>query len=184
MKILLLNGSPRANGNTKTALNQLVRGLQSNVGDAEVEMIDITKRKISGCIACESCQRNGGECVIPDDSAYIIRKIYDADVVVIGTPVYYWGMTSQMKMVVDKFYSRNDQFNQQKKSLGIIVIGEAGLDDPQYQLISKQFECISNYLGWDFIFSKSISAYEADDLANDHEKLRELYELSAEVKTL
>jgi multimeric flavodoxin WrbA len=182
MKILLLNGSPRPKGNTKTALNQLIKGMQSSVADADIEQVEIAKLKLSGCTNCEACKDNGGECVTPDDSADIMQKIYDADVLIIGTPVYYWGITAQMKMVVDKFYSKNDQFSQQKKRLGLVTIGEAGLEDPQYELISRQFECICNYLGWDMLFAKSVCAYAAGDLAKASNVLQEIYDLSVKVK--
>lgn len=174
MKILMLNGSPRLTGNTRTALNEISEGILSNISGAAVEMIDITKYKLSGCTNCDSCRKNGGRCVLPDDSMEIIEKIYDSDVVIMGTPVYYWGMTAQLKMVVDKLYSKNDQLQQQEKKLGIVAVGEADLDDREYGLISEQFGCICDYLGWELVFSNSVCAFEAGDLAGDGGKLQEL----------
>ncbi|HVI43037.1 MAG TPA: flavodoxin family protein, partial [Anaerovoracaceae bacterium] len=123
MKILILNGSPRLNGNTRTALNEISQSIRSNITGVEVELIDVTKHKLSGCTNCDSCRRNGGKCVLPDDSAKIIQKIYDSEVVILGTPVYYWGISAQLKMVVDKLYSKDDQFRQQKKKLGLVTVG-------------------------------------------------------------
>jgi multimeric flavodoxin WrbA len=174
MKILLLNGSPRLSGNTKTALNEISRGISSNIPGAEIELVDITKYKVSGCVNCDSCMKNGGSCVQRDDTNEIIQKVYDADAVILGTPVYYWGVSAQMKTVVDKFYSKDEQFRQQKKKLGIVAVGAGSLDDPEYALITAQFECICNYLGWDIIFSHSVSAANKGDLAGDSAKLKDL----------
>lgn len=174
MKILLLNGSPRLNGNTKTALNEISRGIRSNIPGAEMELVDITKYRLSGCVNCDSCMKNGGRCVQPDDSMEIIQKVYDADVVILGTPVYYWGVTAQMKTVVDKFYCKDEPFRQQKKKLGIVAVGAAGPDDQEYRLIREQFDCICSHLGWDLIFSHSVSAFKEGDLAGDSGRLQEL----------
>jgi multimeric flavodoxin WrbA len=94
--------------------------------------------------------------------------------VILGTPVYYWGVTAQMKTFVDKFYCKDTQFRQQKKKLGVVAVGAADLDDREYGLISEQFGCICDYLGWDLAFSHSVSAFEKDDLAGDSVKLQEL----------
>jgi multimeric flavodoxin WrbA len=140
-------------------------------------MIDITKYKVSGCVNCDSCMKNGGSCVQPDGSAEIIQKIYDADAVILGTPVYFWGITAQMKALVDKFYSKDEPFRQQKKKLGIVSVGAADLDDREYGLIRDQFDCICNYFGWDLAFSHSVSAFEKGDLAGDSVKLQQLSSL-------
>lgn len=173
MKILILNGSPRLNGNTRTALNEIAQGIHTNIPDAEVEFIDVTRQKLSGCTNCDSCKKNGGDCVMPDDSAKLIKKIFDSEVVIFGTPVYFWGINAQMKMVIDKMYSRDDQFPKDKK-IGIVAVGEDALENRQYGLIREQFECICNYLGWNIVFSQSISAHKVGDLAGDKAKLQEL----------
>ena len=118
--------------------------------------------------------KNGGSCIHRDDTNDIIQKVYDADAVILGTPVYYWGVSAQMKTVVDKFYSKDEQFRQQKKKLGIVAVGAGALDDPEYTLITGQFECICKYLGWDLIFSRSVSASNVGDLAGDSGKLQKL----------
>ncbi|MHC1722361.1 MAG: flavodoxin family protein [Aminipila sp.] len=177
MKIFLLNGSPRVNGNTQTALNQIIQGIQPNIKETHIELLNVADLDLRGCMNCDSCRKNDGNCVMSDDSIKIIEKIYDADIVILGTPVYYWGITSQLKVVIDKLYSKENQLRQQKKKFGVVVIGEASLDDIEYKLISNQFECISRYFGWDLIFNKSVSAFEEGDLAKDNIQLEELINL-------
>ena len=160
MNILILNGSPRHHGNTHTALQTMKAILKDgNI----VEVLDVCNLKLSGCCACDGCKRNGGHCVCPDES--------DA-----GTPVYWWGMSAQLKMVVDKFYSQDSQFKTMRKKIGVVVVGANELENPQYRLIHDQFRCIAEYLHWDLAFSLSFSAYEPGELMTQDGVLDQLKE--------
>ena len=75
MKVLILNGSPRINGNTKTALKAAAEGIIENC-EHDVEMIDVAKYNVKGCMACEGCRKTGGVCVIKDDGNTLAEKIY------------------------------------------------------------------------------------------------------------
>ena len=176
MKVLLLNGSPRINGNTKTALKAAAEGIVENC-EHDVELIDVSKYNVKGCMACESCKKTNGICVIEDDGRILAEKIYEADVVIFGSPVYWWGITSQIKAVIDRIYCKGESLNKLKKKIGIIAVGEAELSDREYELISGQFECICEYLNWDLVIDEKISAWAVGDLAKDNEKLSELKEL-------
>lgn len=171
MNILILNGSPRHHGNTHAAL-QTMKGIleEGNI----VEVLDVCNLKLSGCCACDSCKRNGGHCVCPDESDAVIQKIVQADAVIFGTPVYWWGMSAQLKMVVDKFYSQDSQFKTMKKKIGLVVTGANGLDNPQYRLIDEQFRCIAEYLHWDMAFSLAFAAYEPGEVMQQEGILAQL----------
>ena len=161
MKILILNGSPRLHGNT----SKVVRTMDSMLAQEHtVELLDICSMQLSGCVACDACKANGGHCVRPDES----------DAVIFGTPVYWWGMSAQLKMVVDKFYSQDSQFKTMKKKIGVVVTGANGLDDPQYRLIDEQFRCIAEYLHWDMAFSLAFAAYEPGEVMQQEGILAQL----------
>jgi len=177
MQILVLNGSPRMNGNTRTALNRIIFGIKKNMPAVDVNSIDVTKLNMSGCTNCDECKCNGGVCVMQDDSAELMEKVSQADTIIVGTPVYWWGMSSQMKMVIDKFYSKDEQFHTQNKKVGIVVVGASPTDDKQYQLIGDQFRCICEYLGWRMVFDEPISAFAEDDVAANSMELFRLGEL-------
>ena len=100
MKILLLNGSPRR-GNTYTALEVLKRSF-ANIPNAEVSQIDTNKVEVASCIACEYCKKHG-KCFVKDDTNAVIDAIVSADVLIFATPVYWWGISSQLKAIIDKF---------------------------------------------------------------------------------
>lgn len=174
MKILILNGSPRMDGNTRTALNEIAKGIRANKSGVELEFIDVVCHNLSGCINCDSCRKNGGSCVTPDESSSLVQKVFEADVVIFGTPVYWWGVSSQLKMLIDKFYSKDTAFREQKKRIGVVAVGAAGLEDKEYELIRGQFQCICDYLGWSLIFSEPISAWNVGDLAKNTQKMEEL----------
>ena len=172
MKIVIINGSARK-GNTLTAINAFIKGAAEK---NEIEVINPDKLNIAPCKGCGACQCYKG-CVDKDDTNLTVDKIVAADMILFATPVYWWGITAQMKQVIDKCYCRGVQIK--GKKIGIIVTGGAPVDDEQYQLIKSQFECMAKYLSWDILFYKPYSANEKDELAKDSDVMKELEELGA-----
>lgn len=104
MKILVLNGSPRLNGNTRQMVTAFAEGA-SSVGN-EVTVIDVCRKNIKGCMACEYCHTKGrGDCIQQDDMHEIYRPLKEADMLVIASPIYYHGISGQLKCAIDRFYS-------------------------------------------------------------------------------
>lgn len=175
MKIIVINGSARK-GNTLTAINAFVKGAEEK---NEIEIIAPDKLNISPCMGCGVCQCHKG-CVAKDDTNPTIDKIAAADMILFATPVYWWGITGQLKLVIDKCYCRGMQMK--GKKVGFIVVGGASTDNIQYELIGKQFECMAEYLSWDILFSKSYSANGKDELAENADVMEELETLGKNVK--
>ena len=171
MKVLILNGSPRK-GNTVTAVNALKAGMDT-AGKFEIKEIIANNVEVSPCIACLACNCNS-RCVFEDDTNDIMDAIEEADAVVFATPVYWWGVTSQLKLIIDKMYCCFENLDIQNKKVGGIVIGEAEQDDPQYRIIPTQFECISDCLGGDMVFAQTYTAGEPGDLAADGDAGKEI----------
>ncbi len=104
MKILVLNGSPRPRGNTKQMIQAFVEGAEL-VGH-KVDVIDVCQKKINGCIACEYCHTQGrGACIQKDDMQEIYDLLKETEMLVIASPIYYHGISGQLKCVIDRFYS-------------------------------------------------------------------------------
>ena len=104
MNILVLNGSPRPEGSTK----QMAEAFRSGAASAghQVDIVDVCKLRIGGCLACEYCHTKGkGECVQKDDMAQVYALLREADMLVIASPIYYHGISGQLKCVIDRFYS-------------------------------------------------------------------------------
>lgn len=175
MKVLLLNGSPRFQGNTEVALKVLKEEMEKNI-TVETETIDLSKLQIKGCLGCNYCKTSGGNCITKDDGQMVAEKVLEADVVIFGSPVYWWGVTSQMKAAIDRIYMKGEFLPQKTKKIGLITVGAAELSDEEYDIIKRQFKCICEYLNWNFVGNIDISAYEKGDVLKDATKVNELKE--------
>ncbi|GAP15784.1 multimeric flavodoxin WrbA [Longilinea arvoryzae] len=102
-KVLVLSASPRKGGNSDLLCDQFIKGAQEAGNPAE--KIFVRDQKISPCIACEACYKNHA-CVLKDDMAGILEKMIAADVIVMATPVYFYTMNAQMKMLIDRTVPR------------------------------------------------------------------------------
>lgn len=104
MNILILNGSPRPKGSTRQMIDAFREGAVS--AGHTVEIADVCKMKIGGCLACEYCHTKGnGECVQKDDMQQIYTLLGDAQMLVVASPIYYHGISGQLKCAIDRFYS-------------------------------------------------------------------------------
>lgn len=102
MKILAINGSRRRKGNTSTLLQRVLAPAQQ--AGAVTEIILLGDYRIEACAGCEAC-RNSWDCVIKDDFPNIISKLDEADGIVLGSPTYWYSVTSDMKRFIDRCYS-------------------------------------------------------------------------------
>jgi multimeric flavodoxin WrbA len=128
MKILAISCSPRRHGNTVALLEQALRGAQGE--GADVELYSVSGKNIQPCEGCGSC-RNTGQCHQEDDMQELFDKMIGADGIIFGTPIYFWGMTSQAKAVMDRTISLNqpDRTLANKVCGAVAVCGSLGLVD-------------------------------------------------------
>ena len=103
MKIAILNGSPRAK-NTAAMINAFAEGAKE--AGHEVEIFHVGKMNIGGCKGCEYCHtKGGGTCVQKDDMEKVYPALAEAELVVLASPVYYFGLTGQLQSAVSRFYA-------------------------------------------------------------------------------
>ena len=103
MKVLMINGSPNANGNTATALNEMAKTFREE--GVEVEIVHVGNKAIRGCIACRKCFEKG-KCVFDDLVNETAPKLAEADGLVLGSPVYYASANATLMAFVTRlFYS-------------------------------------------------------------------------------
>lgn len=100
MRVLTICGSPRKGGNSEILCRQFAKGAEESVHD--VCEILLSEKKISPCMACSYCADGEHSCVIDDDMAEIQQQMLKADVIVLATPVYFYSLTAQMKMFIDR----------------------------------------------------------------------------------
>ena len=106
-KVLILEGSPRPNGNSCILSNEFARGAEE--AGCSVEKILLSRKKLSGCLGCNACYRNNGSCVQKDDMEELRGKMLEADVLVLASPIYFYSMTAQMKTLIDRTYAFFEQ---------------------------------------------------------------------------
>lgn len=143
MKILVITGSPRKNGNSNTLTDNFIKGAQE--AGHSVVRFDSAFKNVHPCVACNKCGMNG-ECVFKDDFEFIRNNIVDADAVVFATPMYYFGISAQIKAVIDRFYAINGQIHVPKKA--VLIMTYADTSAKEAQPIINHYETLLNYLGW------------------------------------
>lgn len=102
-KVLGIYGSPRKNGSTDLLLDKVMEGARS--AGADTSVIYVRDLKIAGCIECGSCEETG-ECLIKDDMGLVYKLLDQADVIFLASPIFFYGLTSQAKAVVDRVQAK------------------------------------------------------------------------------
>lgn len=104
MNILILNGSPRPNGNTVAMIESFAEG--AKMKGHQITVIDVCKKKIAGCLGCEYCHtKNLGVCVQKDDMQEVYEALESADMLVIASPIYYFGYSGQLQCAIHRTYA-------------------------------------------------------------------------------
>ena len=143
MKILIITGSPRKNGNSNFLVDNFIKGATEK--GHKIFRFDSAFKKVHPCIACNKCGMNG-DCVFNDDFNYVKENLVDSDMVVFATPMYYFGISAQLKAVIDRFYAINGKIHIPKKTA--LIMTYADTEEKEAQPIKKHFETLINYLGW------------------------------------
>lgn len=103
MKLIGINASPRKGANTQTLVEAILAGAAHE--GAQTRLVNLRDLKINGCIGCEGCKKDLGKCVQKDDMSPLLQEMTAYDAIVLGTPVYWFQVTAQFKMLVDRLYS-------------------------------------------------------------------------------
>lgn len=170
MKVLAINGSPRANGNTFSVIEMVAEELKKE--NIEVEIVTIGNKRITGCVACGGCFKNKNErCVIASDVTNdIIQKMKEADGIIISSPVYYAGINGGMKSFLDRaFYVAGVNGGLFRHKVGVVVVADrrsGGVTTftqlNNYLTYSEMLIPTSNY--WNVAFGRV-----PEDVKNDEE---------------
>ena len=135
MKVLILNGSPRVNGNTAIALNEMVKVFSEE--GVQTEVIQIGNKDIRGCIACNSCSKNG-KCVFDDLVNEIAPKFEEADGLVVASPVYYASANATLIACLDRLYY-STRFDKTMKVGASVVVARRGGCSATFDELNKYF---------------------------------------------
>lgn len=144
MNILMLTGSPHKNGTSNTLAREFIRGARE--AGHQVEVYDCAHGNLHPCYGCDRCGMNG-DCVQKDDGNEVLKKLLAADAVVFVTPVYYFGMSAQLKTMVDRLYARNGAITRKRMKAALIATAWND-DDTVMKGIKTHFDIIFDYLAF------------------------------------
>ena len=173
MKVLLINGSPRANGCTAAALKEMISVFETE--GVETELIHAGNKDIRGCIACGSCMKTG-KCVFDDLVNEVAPKFEMADGLVIGSPVYYASPNGTILSFVDRlFYST--RFSKHMKVGAAVVSARRGGNTASFDVLNKYFS-ISGMPIATATYWNQVHGFTAEDVKKDAEGLQTMRNLA------
>jgi multimeric flavodoxin WrbA len=154
MKVVAFNGSPREDGNTTILINHVFRELEKE--GVETELVQLSGKKIHGCIACFKCFENKDQgCAVKEDFANeCIEKMVKAEGIILGSPVYFTDVTAEMKALIDRagFVSMaNGGMYKNKVGAAVVAVRRSGavhtLDTLSHFFLAGQMIIIGRGIG-------------------------------------
>ncbi|MCK4884712.1 flavodoxin family protein [Candidatus Bathyarchaeota archaeon] len=171
MKILALIGSPRKKGNTDLLVEQILEGAKTK-GHA-TEKLYLYDYTISLCVDCRNCKKGDYVCCVNDEMQQIYPLMEGADVIVFGTPIYWYGPTAKMKMLLDRMRPFVENKKLRGKRAVVVVPSAEGPKacDPTIEMFRLSFE----YLGVEFAGKVLAKAFDKGAVSKHPEKLKEAF---------
>ena len=145
MNILILSGSPRKGGNTELLAEAFAKGAAAH---HHVEIVSVRDYKVNPCLGCNACFKTDGICSQKDDMSFIYEKMMvstnhlsQADMLVIASPVYFYGISAQLKAVIDRFHNPiRDSFH--IKKMALLLVGAASLPELFDAILTEYNLCL------------------------------------------
>ena len=176
MKVLLINGSPRAKGNTFIALSEVANTLQAEGIDTQI--IHIGTQPVRGCVACGACRKNNTHCAFSDPLYDQLRQILDEgiDGLVVGSPVYYAGPNGSLCALLDRlFYSCGAKMAY--KPAASVAVCRRGGASATFDRLNKYFT-INNMPVVSSQYWNSVHGWEKGEAEQDAEGLQTMRTLA------
>jgi len=155
-KILILNGSSVKNGNTAKLVAWFAQEARAMGARVKIVRAADLKSKVNGCISCRACQKMPKyECVFKDDVNDVLKEMQKADVIVFATPLYFYGPSAQLKLVIDRMFSlykwdnKTDTFSSpmKGKAMGFIL---SAYENVGLKIVEESFNNIADYSDMSF----------------------------------
>lgn len=142
MNIVVLQGSPNLSGSTAILVEEFARG--ARVAGHTVEPVDVDRLKIRPCTGCVACGYEG-PCVVRDDMQDLRAKLLAADMIVFATPLYYYGMSAQLKTVIDRFCAFNASLTRKHVKSALLTVAW-NADDWTFEALEAHYNTLVRYL--------------------------------------
>lgn len=144
MRVLVLQASPNAHGSTALLADEFSCGAREAGHD--VERVDVCGLDIAPCTGCVACGYEG-PCAQRDDMDALRDKILSVDMLVLATPLYYYGMAAQMKTVIDRFCSANSSITAKRLRSALLTVAWNS-DDWTFEALVAHYRTLVRYLHW------------------------------------
>ena len=171
MNILALIGSPRKGGNTDILVDHILKGCRKKGHTGE--KLYLYDYEISPCLDCRFCKTKDYNCAIRDDMQKIYPEMQKADLIIFGTPIYWYGPTGKMKLLIDRMRPFIASKKLQGKKGVVVVPSEEG--PAACIALIKMFRMSFNYLGIQFGGKVLATAYEKGEIAKNKAELEKAY---------
>ncbi len=175
--ILVATGSPRKGGNTELLMDEALRGAAE--AGAETEKIFIDDLDIKPCKGCGACLRDEVEwCAQEDDMIDLYPKILLADGIMLGTPIYWWGPSAQLKLFFDRWYALMGKHRDKMKGKKTALICAMGDTNPKTaRHTTGMFQDAFSYLSMPMSGEMVVTAHEKGEVSKNKEALDEAFAL-------
>lgn len=144
MNIIILQGSPNRKGSTGILVEEFTKGAIE--AGHQVERFDLPMMKINPCTGCVACGYEG-PCVQKDDTGVIRKAILSADMIVFATPLYYYGMSAQLKITIDRFCAYNSSITRKHMKSALLAVAWNS-DDWTFEALSAHYHTLVRYLNF------------------------------------
>ena len=178
MRVLGLVGSPRKGGNTDLLVSKILDGAAAS--KHLTEKVYLYTLDISPCVDCRSCQKGKLQCAVEDDMQMLYQKLEDADVIIFGTPLYWYGPTGKMKLLLDRLRPFVASRKLNGKKAIIVVPSEEGAG--ACDCLVRMFELSFEYLDIALIDKMLVKAYEKAEVKKQPETLNCAFEIGKKLK--
>jgi multimeric flavodoxin WrbA len=175
MKILALIGSPRIGSNTDILVDHMLEGAQScGLAAKKIYLYDY---QILPCLDCRKCKKDDFTCALKDGMSEIYLRFEEADLIIFGTPVYWYGPTAKMKLLIDRMRPFIASGRLKGKRGIVVTPSEEGgsCSGPLTEMFLMSFK----FLGMTYAGSILAKAYERGEVRDDEVVLKKAYELGA-----
>ncbi|HSR11602.1 MAG TPA: flavodoxin family protein [Thermodesulfobacteriota bacterium] len=182
-RVLIFLGSPRKEGNSAILAGQVAEGAESAEG--KIEKFFLHDMNIQPCDACEACRdRSDTNCILDDDMKEVFPKLREADVIVIAGPVYWFTVSAQTKLFMDRWYALGGPEGHAFKGKRFgIVLTYADTDPFSSGAVNalRTFQDALNYVGASVVGMVYGSAWEAGEIKKNKELLEKAFNLGKQL---
>lgn len=145
MKVLVITGSPHKRGTTNLLAEQFIKGAEK--AGHEIYRFDAAFKDVHSCTACDICRNTDRGCIFKDDMEELNPHLLVADAIIFVSPIYYYGITAQIKAVIDRFYATDEDIQGSKKSALLLALADG--DSEVIDGAVGSFKRMTDYLRWD-----------------------------------